>query len=77
MLSRLVCGRSFVSSSLVKNAFQNVPRRQQFVRKFAEDAKFKTRTERINERMTLRERAMAPPGKNGTFHQLWDLKDND
>lgn len=65
MLSRLVCGRTFVSSSLVKSAFQNVPRRQQIIRTFAEDAKFKTRTERINERMTLRERAMAPPGKNG------------
>lgn len=63
MLSRLVCSKSFVSTSLLKSAIQNVPRRQQVLRTFAEESKFKTRAERTNERMTLKERAMAPAGR--------------
>lgn len=63
MLSRLACSKSFITPSLLKSAIQNVPRRQ-VLRTFAEESKFKTRSERIGERMTLKERAMAPPGKH-------------
>jgi len=64
MLSRLVCTKSIVTTSLLRNAIQHVPRRQQFVRKFAEESKFRTRAERINEKISLKERIMAPAGKN-------------
>ncbi|CRK89602.1 CLUMA_CG003237, isoform A [Clunio marinus] len=63
MLSRLVTANTIIHSSVLKSALQNVPRRQ-ILRTFAEDAKFKTRAERINERMSLKERAMAPAGPN-------------
>jgi FtsH-binding integral membrane protein len=48
----------------VKSAIQNLPKQRQVFRSFAEDARFKTRAERINERMSLKERAMAPAGPN-------------
>lgn len=79
MLSRLACTKTFISPALLKSAIQNVPRRQ-VLRNFAEDAKFKTRAERINERMSLKERAMAPPGEDATndssqhLHQLSSFK---
>lgn len=71
MLSRLVCGRTVISTSLLKNAIQNASKpNSQFnltsVRKYADGSKFRTRAERIieRERPTLKERAMAPPGQN-------------
>lgn len=66
MLSRLACSKTFITPTLLKSAIQNVPRRQQIVRKFAEETKFKTRSERINDRMTLKERMMAPAGNNNS-----------
>lgn len=64
MLSRLACTKSFVNPSLFKSGIQvNVPRRQVF-RTFAEESKFKTRSERINEKMSLKERIMAPAGND-------------
>lgn len=51
-----------------RTAIQQIPKRNQFlVRQFQRDAKegFQTRTQRVVERQTLRERAMAPPGPNG------------
>lgn len=62
MLSRLACSKVFISPTLLKSAIQNVPRRQ-VLRTFAEESKFKTRSERINEKMSLKERAMAPAGE--------------
>lgn len=62
MLSRLASSKTFITPSLLKSAIQHVPRRQ-VLRTFAEESKFKTRTERINERVTLKERIMAPAGK--------------
>jgi FtsH-binding integral membrane protein len=70
MLSRLVCGRTtIISSSLVRNAIQNFKTKpnQQFnqIRKYSENNRFRTaRAERIVQRPTLKERAMAPPGPN-------------
>jgi hypothetical protein len=63
MLSRLACTKNIINPTLLKSAIQNVPRRQQIFRQFAEDSRFKTRAERINEKMSLKERAMAPPGE--------------
>jgi hypothetical protein len=62
MLSRLACTKTFITPNLLKSAIQNVPRRQT-LRNFAEETKFRTRAERINEKMSLKERIMAPPGK--------------
>jgi growth hormone-inducible transmembrane protein len=65
MLSRLVCNRTLINPVLIKSAIQNLPKtRKTFIRKFAEDARFKTRSERINEKISLKERAMAPAGPN-------------
>lgn len=64
MLSRLACTRSMVNPTLIKSALQNVPSKRQIFRTFAEESRFKTRSERINEKLSLRERAMAPPGPN-------------
>uniref|UniRef100_A0A182Q0T1 Growth hormone-inducible transmembrane protein n=1 Tax=Anopheles farauti TaxID=69004 RepID=A0A182Q0T1_9DIPT len=71
MLSRLVCTRPLVSSALLKSALQTIPKRhpqQQVFRQYARDVKGGSSgpaqwTSRA-ERMTLRERAMAPPGPN-------------
>lgn len=62
MLSRLTCTKTFITPALLKSAIQNVPRRQ-VLRTFAEESKFRSRSERISEKMSLKERAMAPPGK--------------
>lgn len=64
MLSRLACTRITINPVFVKSAIQNLPKNRQIFRQFAEDARFKTRAERINEKMSLRERAMAPAGPN-------------
>ena len=70
MLSRLACTKSFINPTILKSAIQNVPRRQQIFRTFAEETKFKTRSERISDKLTLKERAMAPPGKYSRFVSL-------
>lgn len=64
MLSRLACTKTFITPTLLKSAIKNVPRRSQALRTFAEETKFRTRAERINEKMSLKERAMAPPGND-------------
>lgn len=64
MLSRLACTRSMINPTLIKSAIQNVPTKRQIFRTFAEESRFKTRTERINEKLSLKERMMAPPGPN-------------
>lgn len=66
MLSRLACTKTFINPILVKSAIQNAPKgpRQMF-RTFANESKqYQTRAERINERMSLKERIMAPAGPN-------------
>ena len=65
MLSRLAVTTTRFNPVFIKSAIQNLPKNRQIVRQFAEDAKFRTRSERINERMSLKERAMAPAGPNG------------
>lgn len=65
MFSRLACTKISINPALLKSAIQNLPRNRQIVRQFAEDARFKTRSERINERLSLREKIMAPAGPNG------------
>lgn len=67
MLSRLACTRTSINPAFIKSAIQNLPKNRQIIRQFAEDAKFRTRSERINEKMSLRERAMAPAGPNGSY----------
>uniref|UniRef100_U5EQS8 Putative growth hormone-induced protein n=1 Tax=Corethrella appendiculata TaxID=1370023 RepID=U5EQS8_9DIPT len=63
MLSRLACSNRFlISPTLLKSAIQNVPKRQQVFRQFTRDNR-ETFT-RTRERMTIKERAMAPPGPN-------------
>lgn len=68
MLSKLVMGTAAFSPMAFRSAIQQLPKRNQFlVRQFQRDAKegFQTRTQRIAEKQTLRERMMAPPGPNG------------
>lgn len=66
MLSRLACSKAFINPVLVKSAIQNVPKggQRQIFRTFANESRFQSRAERINERMSLKERAMAPAGPN-------------
>ncbi|KFB47823.1 AGAP009883-PA-like protein [Anopheles sinensis] len=67
MLSRLACGRQLVSPTLLKSALQTVPKRQPVFRQYARDVKGGSNTTQWTaraERMSLRERAMAPPGPN-------------
>lgn len=67
MLSRLACGRQLVSPTLLKSALQTVPKRQPVFRQYARDVKGGSNTTGWTaraERMSLRERAMAPPGPN-------------
>lgn len=69
MLSRLVMS----GGSLSRSALQMAPIRTQFSRQLQRDSReslFRTRGERIAERQTLKERAMAPPGPNGKC-MLW------
>lgn len=68
MLSKLVMGTTAYSPMVFRSAIQQIPKRNQFlVRQLQRDAKegFQTRSQRIVEKQTLRERAMAPPGPNG------------
>lgn len=63
MLSRLASCRT-----LVQTTVRNAPLRLQVsreVQRDSRDAFFRTRSERIAERQSLKERAMAPPGPNG------------
>lgn len=65
MLSRLACTKLFVNPILVKSAIQNAPKGpRQVFRTFAQESRYQSRAERINERMSLKERAMAPAGPN-------------
>lgn len=68
MLSRLVRGSQLVSPALLKSALQTVPKRQQQAfRHYARDVKGggnATGWTARAERMSLRDRAMAPPGPN-------------
>ena len=65
MLSRLACTKTFINPILVKSAIQNAPKSQkQIFRTFAQESRYQTRAERINQRMSLKERAMAPAGPN-------------
>jgi len=60
-------GSAAYSPMVFRSAIQRIPNRNQFlVRQFQRDAKegFQSRAERIVERQTLREKAMAPPGPN-------------
>lgn len=69
MLSRLAMGSTpIISASLVRSAFNTVPARNQVFRQFQRDSRetvFRTRSERIAERQTLKQRIMAPAGPNG------------
>lgn len=68
MLSRLAVTTTRINPVFIKSAVQNLPKnRQTIFRQFAEDVKYRSRSERINERMSLKERAMAPAGPNGTL----------
>lgn len=71
MLSRLVMGATpIVSASLVRSSIKTLPIRNQVFRQFQRDSRapvFRTRSERMAERQTLKERIMGPPGPNGWF----------
>lgn len=61
-------GTTAYSPMLFRSAIQQIPKRNQLlVRQFQRDAKeaFQTRSQRIAERQTLREKIMAPAGPNG------------
>lgn len=61
-------GTTAYSPMVFRSAIQHLPKRNQFlVRQYQQDAKggFQTRTQRIAEKQTLREKVMAPPGPNG------------
>lgn len=67
MLSRLVMSSTpMLSMSLARNGIQKVPLKNQVFRQFSRDGREPiTRSERIAERRSLRERLMAPAGPNG------------
>lgn len=61
-------GSTAYSPMVFRSAIQQLPKRNQLlVRQFNRDAKegFQTRTQRIAEKQTLREKIMAPAGPNG------------
>lgn len=67
MLSKLVMGSAAYSPMIFRSAIQQIPKRNQLlVRQFQRDAKeaYQTRSQRIAERQTLREKIMAPAGPN-------------
>lgn len=71
MLSRLVMAPPMLSSTIMRSAYQQMPKRQQiFVRQFQKDSR-ETITRTRASRQTLREQAMAPPGPNGTQFLLF------
>lgn len=66
-------GSAAYSPMIFRSAVQQIPKRNQFlVRQFQRDAKeaFQTRSQRIAEKQTLREKIMAPAGPNGECWQL-------
>lgn len=67
MLSRLVMSSTpMLSMSLARNGIQKVPLKNQVFRQFSRDGRETiTRSERIAERSSLRERLMGPAGPNG------------
>lgn len=60
-----------ISASIFQNAYKSMPKRNQIaIRHFQKDARagenaYRTRTERIAERQTLKEKIMTPAGPNG------------
>lgn len=55
-----------LSMSIARGSIQKIPLRNQVFRQFSRDSRETfTRSERIAERRTLRERIMAPAGPNG------------
>lgn len=67
MLSRLVIqSQPMISMALTGRTLQKMPIRNQIVRQFnRESRETVTRTERIAQRQTLKEKIMAPAGPNG------------
>lgn len=65
MLSRFVMS-PMVSSTVLRSAGRQIQKPNLIIRNFQRDSRETyTRAERIAERQTLRERAMAPVGPNG------------
>jgi hypothetical protein len=64
MLSRLAYAQT-AFSPLVKNAFQQIPKRQPIFRQFTRDTRQGVTRGKLREEPTLKERMMAPPGPNG------------
>lgn len=61
-----------VTSTVLRTTYKQFPRRQPnlIIRNFQKDSRetfSKVRSERIAERQSLRERAMAPVGQNGKY----------
>lgn len=65
MLSRLACSHSLLSASFLKESLKHVPKQRQMFRNYARETRDQMASRTRSERMTLRERAMAPPGENG------------
>lgn len=69
MLSRLVVqSQPMISMALAGRNIQKLPIRNQIIRQLHREGRdTMTRTERIANRQTLKERIMAPAGPNGTY----------
>lgn len=79
MLSRLVVqSQPMISMALAGRNVQKMPIRQQIIRQFNRDSRETiTRSERIAQRQTLKERIMAPAGPNGNFYKQMQSYDID
>lgn len=67
MLSRLIVqSQPMLSMALVRPTIQKIPIRNQIIRRFhGEGRETITRSERIAQRQTLKEKIFAPAGPNG------------
>lgn len=67
MLSRLIVqSQPMISMALTARSIQKMPIRNQIIRQFGRDGRDTvTRSERIANRQTLKEKIMAPAGPNG------------
>lgn len=86
MLSRLVMQSPMQMGTIIKSSKQLLPIRQQIVRQFARDGRQNITRNVKSEKMSLKERIMAPAGPNGinsrwtylinlyyTEYELWSI----
>lgn len=78
MLSRLIVqSQPMISMALARNTMQKMPIRNQIIRQFNNEGRETiTRSERIAQRKTFKERIFAPAGPNGKQHGNGENNEN-